>query len=203
MGETYHNHKRIVFNGNGYSEEWKKEAKLRGLKNLATTPDALSCMLEKKNIDVFEKYGVFTKNELTARYEIFMDNYCQVLSIEALTMISMIKRKILPAALKYDKELSELISQKRNISMTTSVEEAILNPIADDVSAIFASLAELETAVFNKGSVTETAEKGMYFKNEILFKMEELRKYVDDLETRMPDDIWPVPTYDKIIYSVI
>lgn len=203
VGETYHNHKRIVFNGNGYSEEWKKEAKLRGLKNLATTPDALSCMLEKKNIDVFEKYGVFTKNELTARYEIFMDNYCQVLSIEALTMISMIKRKILPAALKYEKELSELISQKRNISMTTNVEEAILNPIADDVSAIFASLAELETAVSNKGSVTETAEKGMYFKNEILFKMEELRKYVDDLETRMPDDIWPVPTYDKIIYSVI
>ncbi len=203
VGETYAKHKRIVFNGNGYSDEWKQEAERRGLANLASTPEALVHMLDEKNVAVFEKYGVLSRNELAARYEAHMDNYCQVLSIEALTLISMIKRKILPAAMKYENSLAKLIANKREVAMRADVETDLLKKVSDDISTIYSGLEKLEKAVAQKGSVTGTAEKGMYFKNEILGKMEELRAAIDHLETYCPDDVWPVPAYDKLIYSVI
>ena len=203
IGETYKQHKRIVFNGNGYSKEWEEEAKLRGLHNLKTTPDALATLLQKKNIDVFEKYGVFTENELTARYEVLLENYCKVIAIEALTMVSMVSRKILPSTLRYEKELAELIASKRSIGLSTETEDKIISQIASGIKDIYNFLSELESVISKKPNGCIDLECAMYYKNVILSSMQKLREAVDDIERICSCDYWPVPTYSELIYSVI
>ncbi len=203
VGKTYREHSRIVYEGNGYSNEWKEEASRRGLHNLPTTPDALSKMLEPKNIEVFSKYGVYSKAELSARHEIFMDNYCQVLAIEGLTMVSMVRRKILPAVLHYEEELTRLVKNKKELGLVAQPEHEILEKIAELTTALYTKLHTLEEELENRKNHDRTNEKGQYYKNVILGGMNALRETVDTLETLLPADLWPVPTLAQIIYSVI
>ena len=203
VGKTYREHSRIVYEGNGYSDEWKEEASRRGLHNLPTTPDALSKMLEPKNIEVFSKYGVYSKAELSARHEIFMDNYCQVLAIEGLTMVSMVRRKILPAVLRYEEELTRLVMNKKELGLISQPEHEILGKIAELTTALYTRLHTLEEELEHRKDHERTNEKGQYYKNVILGGMNALRETVDALETLLPADLWPVPTLAQIIYSVI
>lgn len=202
IGETYRDHKRIIFNGNGYSKEWEIEAQKRGLHNLRTTPEALATMLEDKNIEVFKRHGVYSENEIHARYEIFMQNYCQIIGIEALTMTSMIGREIIPAALSYQKKLSDLINSKAVIGISTSTEQTILNKLANYTDSIYERLQVLESATEKRLEVVGTAERGNYYKDELLGNMNKLREVVDSLEKIMPAELWPIPTYAEMLYSV-
>lgn len=203
VGKTYREHSRIVYEGNGYSNEWKEEASRRGLHNLPTTPDALSKMLEPKNIEVFSKYGVYSKAELSARHEIFMDNYCQVLAIEGLTMVSMVRRKILPSVLRYEENLMQLIKNKKELELIAQPESEILAEISELTASLYTKLHTLEKELENRKTHEKTNEKGQYYKNVILGGMNALRETVDNLESLLPADLWPVPTYAQMIYSVI
>lgn len=204
IAETYKQHKRIIFNGNGYSDEWEREAERRGLHNLKTTPDALDAMLDRKNIEVFEKYGVYNEEELRARYEIFNENYCKVIGIEALTMASMIRRKILPSVLEYQKSIAELIETKTQISFDCSTEKDILKSISENTKLMYTHLEELEKFIAQKdGSFTDEHAKSQFYKDSLLGNMEKLRTVVDKLESEVSSDYWPVPTYAEMLYSVI
>ena len=203
VGETYLNHKRIIFNGNGYSKEWEIEAKKRGLHNLKTTPDALDKMLDKKNIEVFEKYGIYTEAEIRARYEIYIENYCKVISIEALTLADMTKRKLLPAVLEYQNSLATLVKNKRAISIEDSVETKILKDITELTGKMFECLEKLEDVIKHKDDERNDRDKSYYFSDSILKTMEKLRVIIDELESKVAADYWPVPTYAEMLYSVI
>ena len=203
VGETYLNHKRIIFNGNGYSKEWEIEAEKRGLHNLKTTPDALDKMLDKKNIEVFEKYGIYTEAEIRARYEIYIENYCKVISIEALTLADMTKRKLLPAVLEYQNSLATLVKNKRAISIEDSVETKILKDITELTGKMFECLEKLEDVIKHKDDERNDRDKSYYFSDSILKTMEKLRVIIDELESKVAADYWPVPTYAEMLYSVI
>ncbi len=203
VAKTYKNHKRIIFNGNGYSKEWEEEAAKRGLHNLKTTPDAIHTMLEPKNIEVFEKYGVYTEEEIRARHEIYLENYCKVIAIEALTMASMIRRKIIPAVLEYQKTLSELIASKTSIGIDCSTEKEILTSITEDTKLAFSKLITLENALEKRETIEEIQEKSEFYKSELLGNVEALREVVNKLEASVSADYWPVPTYSEMLYSVI
>ncbi len=202
IGETYAAHKRIIFNGNGYSKEWEVEAEKRGLHNLRSTPDALATMLDPKNIEVFKKHGVYSENEMYARYEIFMQNYCQIIGIEALTMCSVIGREILPAAFNYQKKLADLINSKTSAGFTANTEREIIKKISEYTDSIYNILQTLEAATEKRLTITETAERGTYYKENLLDNMNKLRDVVDTLENVMPAELWPVPTYAEMLYSV-
>ena len=203
VADTYRNHKRIIFNGNGYSKEWEIEAEKRGLHNLKTTPEALDRMLDKKNVEVFERFGIYTEAEIRARYEIHIENYCKVISIEALTMASMIRRKILPAILEFQNSIASLVKTKKDIGIDNSIEENILKEISSLTSKMYEKLEILEDAIKHKDDERTDREKSYYFSETILKSMEELRAVVDQLETKVADDYWPVPTYAELLYSVI
>ena len=159
-------------------------------------------MLEDKNIEVFKRHGVYSENEIHARYEIFMQNYCQIIGIEALTMTSMIGREIIPAALSYQKKLSDLINSKAVIGISTITEQTILNKLANYTDSIYERLQVLESATEKRLEVVGTAERGNYYKDELLGNMNKLREVVDSLEKIMPAELWPVPTYAEMLYSV-
>lgn len=196
-------HKRIIFNGNGYSKEWEQEAECRGLANLKTTPDALERLLDDKNIRVFSRFNVFTKQELQARYEIFMENYCTTIRIEALTMVDLVKKKIVGAVLGYEKELSELLLNKQELGIECQTERNLLTKIAYLADEMAIRLGVLEDSIDGIKNLSETAEMGKYFKDSIVSSMNELRETVDELETLVDAKYWPLPTYNDMLFSVL
>lgn len=196
-------HKRIIFNGNGYSKEWEQEAERRGLANLKTTPDALERLLDDKNIRVFSRFNVFTKQELQARYEIFMENYCTTIRIEALTMVDLVKKKIVGAVLGYEKELSELLLNKQELGIECQTERNLLTKIAYLADEMAIRLGVLEDSIDGIKNLSGTAEMGKYFKDSIVSSMNELRETVDELETLVDAKYWPLPTYNEMLFSVL
>lgn len=196
-------HKRIIFNGNGYSKEWEEEAKRRGLSNLKTTPDALEHLLDDKNIRVFDRFNVFTKQELEARYEIFMENYCTTIRIEALTMADLVKKKVIGSVLSYEKDLSQLLINKKQLGIECQTEQNLLTEIAYLSDEMSLRLETLENSIDGIKNLNQTAEKGKYFKENIVVSMSELRETVDKLETLVDSKYWALPTYSEILYSVL
>ena len=210
--ETIKSHKRIIFNGNSYSEEWKKEAEKRGLLNLKTTVDALPKFIEKKNAELFVKHNVFTDAELQSRYEILLEVYCKTIHIEALTMIDMIKNSIIPSSISYQGELADVLLKKRALKLAVSylsgapVEEKLLGKIDSTTDIIYRKLEELENALpgtevfenHNGGAL----KQAQYYRNKIFNIMSELRVFVDELETLTAKKHWAFPTYGEILYSV-
>ena len=201
--KTIKEHKRIIFNGNGYSEEWVKEAAKRGLMNLKSTPEALAHLCDKKNADVLKKHGVFTDVELKSRYEIYNENYVKIINIEALTMIDMVKKMYLPTASRYAKELADAIVSKDSIggSVDQSFEMDLVKKVSALTGSIYAKLKTLESAVAS-APAGETGEISTYYRNVVFTAMCELRANVDELEGYVPGDEWPVPSYGELLYSV-
>jgi len=203
--KTYSEHKRIIFNGNNYSDEWVTEAQKRGLSNLKTTVDALPKYIEKKSIELFEKHHVLTGAEISSRYEIMMESYCKTLHIEALTMIDMVKGDIIPACMDYQSELIDLLRQKKAYSgsLDCSLEEHFLENISKLSSSLLKKLVALENAVLESSIEREILEQATFFRDKVFTAMSELRVVVDELETMVAKKHWPIPTYAEILYSII
>ena len=197
-------HKRIIFNGNGYGEEWIEEAKRRGLSNLRSTVDALPVFVSKKSVDLFTKNGVYTESEMMARYDILLENYYKTLNIEALTMISMVKNDIMGAACSYQRSLAETISAKKAAitAISCEKEEAMLVKASDLTSGLAAGLKKLEEDVDKESVYEDVYDLAKYNRDVIFEDMGKLREVVDELETLVPKEIWPYPTYGEILYSV-
>ena len=197
-------HKRIIFNGNGYSEDWVKEAEKRGLKNLKSTVDALPAFIDKKAIDVFTKHNVFTEQELYSRYDIQLENYYKVIDIEALTMDAMVKKNIMAAANDYQYSLAETINAKAatGLSIDYSVEKKRLEQASKLTYDMDERLEKLEADIEKAKALEDTYELAKFHHDVIFADMSELREVVDELETVVPSDIWPYPTYGEILYSV-
>lgn len=201
--KTIREHKRIIFNGNNYADEWVVEAQKRGLSNLKTTVDALPKFIEEKNVDVFQKHHVFTKAEVDSRYEIFMEGYCKIIQIEALTAIDMVKGKIIPACIEYQNELAKLIRQKKACGeYDASLEGYLLDNISRLSASLLKKLTALESALLKVREEQDILAQGKFCRDNIFVAMSELRLIVDELETIVARKYWPFPTYEELLYSV-
>ena len=202
--KTIKEHKRIIFNGNGYDDAWVKEAEKRGLLNLKSTPEALKHFTDQKNRDLFKKHGVFSDTEINSRFEIQNDNYSKIINIEALTMIDMVKKMYLPVASAYSKELADTIIAKKNAvsSVEDTYEAELLKKISQLTSVIYSKVQTLEKAVVEVKNIEGASEIAMFYKETVFAAMNELRANVDELEGFVPSEKWPVPSYGEMLFSV-
>ena len=201
---TIKQHKRIIFNGNGYDEAWTKEAQKRGLLNLRTTPDALPYLLHEKNIELFTCHKVFSETELRSRFEILLENYCKIINIEALTMLDMTKKDILPAVSTYTGELADAAMAKKSLiaSIDCSYETETVERLSKLTAEAYANTKALEKAVEELKSIEGTYETALYCKNSVIKAMESLREAVDELETITSAEYWPYPSYGDLLFGV-
>ena len=204
--EVIRTHKRIIFNGNGYDEAWIHEAEARGLCNYPTTADCLPCYIAPKNIALFEKYRVYSEAEMRSRYEIYLQNYAKVLHIEAHTMVSMAQKDILPAALRYGRELAETILAKRTALPGVScanTEEALLGDVNALTDSLAYCLSALRIALDEADNALHTAQtRADYYRDTVIPAMEALREAADGLEVLVAKDLWPFPSYGDMLFSV-
>jgi glutamine synthetase len=201
---TIKNHKRIIFNGNNYSEEWAQEAKRRGLLNLSSTAEALPYFTSEKNIALFMRHKVFTKNEVYSRCELLLENYCRMLNIEALTMLDMARKDILPAVLRYVKDLTDTALNKKQLSLSINCEPetALAEQLSSLCAALFKETEALHLLLEDAKTFDNVEEKAWFFRNSVLSKMEELRVLVDEMEVFTAKNYWPFPTYGDLLFSV-
>lgn len=199
---TIKENQNIIFNGNGYSDEWPVEAEKRGLLNLKSTPEAVPAFLAQKNVDVFSKYGVYTEAELQSRVEILLDEYCKTLNIEALTMIDMAKKEILPAAAKYIKDIAKTAELAKSCGAETVFEEETVKKISALVTEMYKALGTLEADVQKVHSIEDTQEMANFFHDTIFADMGALRVPADKIETLVGKDYWPYPTYSDLLFYV-
>ena len=197
-------HKRIIFNGNGYDDAWIEEAKNRGLLNLKTTPDCLPYMLHKKNIELYTKHGVYSEAEIRAHYEIKNEKYCKYLNIEVLTMIDMAKKDILPCISRQVHELADTIAAKKGVceSIDTTYEETLVKRLSALSGEAFSKVLELEELSKEVKAIKESDAAAVFYKNRIIPLMKELRAAVDEAETLCPSDKWCYPSYGQLLFSV-
>ena len=201
---TFHKHKRIIFNGNNYSDEWVTEAKRRGLSNLKTTVASLPEFVSQKSIELFSRHHVFSESELHSRYEILMEGYCKTLHIEALTMVDMVKREIIPACIAYQNELADLLGRKRAWGeYDSSLEDYLLSSISKLSSCLLKKLTVLESALLESKEERDILSQATFYRDKVFGSMSELRLIVDELETLVANKHWPLPTYAEMLFSVI
>lgn len=200
---TFKEHQRIIFNGNGYDDAWIKEAvETRGLPNLKSTVDAIPHFEDEKAIKLFTKHKVFTEREIHARTEILLENYYKTINIEAHTVAEMVARDYTPAVMKYEKFLCDLIASKKAVGVDSSVEMASAARIASLASVMTAKNAELSDLLTGAAEITDVLDIARYYREKVFEKMNEIRAVVDELETLVAADYWPVPTYGEILFSV-
>jgi len=201
---TIHEHKRIIFNGNNYSDEWVQEAKKRGLSNLRSAVESLPTLISKKSIELFTKHNVLTETELHSRYEIQMEAYCKTVHIEALTLVDMVKGEIIPACLNYQDDLAKLLQRKKACGeYDTSAEEHLLGSIAKLTSSLLKKLSALENTLLESKEEKDIVAHASFYRDKIFTAMAELRLVIDELETLVARKHWPFPTYAQILYSVV
>ncbi len=202
--KTIKEHKRIIFNGNNYAEEWVKEAEKRGLLNLRTTVDALPHYIEPKNIKLFTKHKIFTESEMYSRYEILLENYCKTLHIEGKTMLDMIKKDIIPAVTAYCKELSETALSKKSLCPQVScvTEESMVTILSELSAGVFEKTQKLEAALSHTEQIPDIQAQAESYRDEVIPAMEALRKDADEIESLVGEKYWPYPTYGKMLFSV-
>ena len=197
-------HKRILFNGNGYDDAWVQEAEHRGLLNLKTTPDCVPYYVCPKNIELFTRHRVYTATELKARYEIKLSSYCKVLHIEALTMLDMTQKDILPAVSGYARSLAEAALAKRSLSdtMDVSFETGLATKISRLTAELNGRAASLSTAVTKAEALTDSLEQARFYRDTVFEEMCSLRQVADELETLCSAEYWPYPSYGDLLFSV-
>ena len=201
---TIRDHRRVIFNGNGYSAEWEEEAAKRGLPNKKNTPAALPALIEPKNIALMEEFGVLTKVEMESRYEVEMEHYSKIINIEALTMLEMARKQLLPAVNSYMSELANTAASKLAVSENISVrsETKTLTKLSADADAMSDAVDTLQDAVDASKALPTEAEKAVAFHDNVLPAMDALRAAADDAETICGEDYWPLPSYSKMLYYV-
>ncbi|MDD6269090.1 MAG: glutamine synthetase III [Oscillospiraceae bacterium] len=195
-------HKRIIFNGNGYSEEWVEEAKRRGLPIYRTTVDAVPHYADKKNVELLEKFGIFTESQIHSRIDILLERYSKTINIESLTMIDMAKKKFIPASLSYCKELCDGISVKAGLGICSDVERSLAEKITALAGEAYVLVQELEEKTAAASAHADIQEMATAYRDDVVTAMEKLRSCVDKLEVMLPSDKWPVPAYSDMIFNV-
>ena len=201
---TIRDHRRVIFNGNGYTAEWEEEAAKRGLPNKKNTPAALPALIEPKNIALMEDFGVLTKVEMESRYEVEMEHYSKIINIEALTMLEMARKQLLPAVNAYMSEVANTAASKLAVSESISVrsETKTLGRLSADADAMSDAIDTLQDAVDAAKALPSESEKAVAFHDNVLPAMDALRAAADDAETICGEDYWPLPSYSKMLYYV-
>ena len=202
--ETFAAHLRIIFDGNGYSEDWKKEAEKRGLLNLSTSPDAFKLFDDPKNVKLFERHGVMSKIEIESREEILFENYAKTVNIEALTMIEMASRDIIPAVNEYLGDLANTVAAKLSVlpTLNCEAERAILTKLSDLNAKAYADLTVLKEAEAKATAEPDFVKRAELYRDEVIPAMEGLRACVDEMETMTASDYWPLPTYGDMMFRI-
>ena len=205
LKKTIEEHKRIIFNGNGYTDEWVEEAEKRGLYNLKTTPDALPHFIAEKNIELFTKHGIFTKEELFSRYEIWLENYYKTINIESNTLAEMIQKQVIPSVYTYVEKLADTAAAKKSVVADVSVASEValiskLSTLADTMAKDLETLkADTAKALASSDDVLACSKA---YQETVLEDMETLRKSADEAEALIPDELLPNPTYDELLFSI-
>lgn len=202
--KTIREHKRIIFNGNNYSESWVKEAEKRGLLNLKTTVDAVPYFIQPKNVELYTSFGIYSKAEIHARYEIYLENYVKTLNIEALTMLEMIKKQILPAVSSYTRELSETVKLKAELGadVTTEPETELVKKLSSLNLYLYKKSNEIEAKLLELHAVSDIREKAVFMKDIVFPIMQEARAVSDSMESWVSEKYWPFPTYSELLFTV-
>ena len=204
LHDTFAAHQRIIFNGNGYSDEWVAEAKRRGLCNMGNTVDALPAYINEKNVAMFSRHGVLTRDELEARYNIHLENYCKVMTIEGNTLLDMTRRQILPAVSKYSDELATALFHKKNcgISLSAKMEETTLRKLADLSGKLYDTCDALERAISKAPAMDGGIKAACYYRDEVDARRQKASALINQLENITSAQHWPFPTYADILFSV-
>ena len=200
--KTFKEHKRIIFNGNNYSEEWVKEAEKRGLLNLRTTPEALKLFSDKKNVELFARHSIFTESEILSRQEIQYENYVKVINIEALTMVDMIKKDILPAVSEFTGDLIPTYERKKALELPCYYEQSIITRLSVLSDAVYENINELENLTKELKTIEGAENKAFFCSEKIVPLMEKIRVFADECEAQMGAEYWPFPTYGELLYGV-
>ena len=200
--KTLTDHQRIIFNGNGYSGEWPEEAEKRGLLNMRTTPDALPCLLDKKNIDLFEKYHVCSADEMHARYVSKAEQYAKLLNIEANSMVYMTKHMYLPALFDYSGDIATTVATKAELGIAAKAEKKLVQTLTDGIDKITDLVDDLEQKNAAAQGLEDCTEQDNAYRDSVIPAMDELRASVDAMEKVCGHDYWPVPSYNKILFYV-
>ena len=195
-------HKRVIFNGNGYGDEWPIEAEKLGLPNLKSTVDSIECITDPKSIELFTKFGVYTEVELHARKEINYENYSKTINIEALTAADMAKTEILPAVMKFGKDLCDIIASKKAVGIEPTVETALAAKVNALTAALSEKANELSDSIVKAHAVEGAREMAKFYREVVFANMQSLRAVADELETIVGEDYWPFPTYDELLFNV-
>jgi glutamine synthetase len=201
--ETIQKHQRVIFNGNNYSEEWIVEAKKRGLPNIQNTVDAIATITAEKNLVLMEKHGVLSRVEMESRSEINYETYIKTVNIEALTMIEMSRRQILPAVIGYRADLASSISSILAVDGNADVEKALFDQISTSLMSFNANLAKLEKNLKTAAGLHgDTRKQAVAYRDMVFKTMDDLRKDADMLETMVDAEYWPMPTYSKLLFNI-
>lgn len=197
-------HKKVIFNGNGYSSEWISEAKKRGLYNLVSTPECLPYFTTDRSVELFTKHHIFTKEEIFSRYEILLENYAKTIGIEARTMIEMLTKDFLPAVSLYSGQTARNAASKKTLlpGLSTVSEETLVNKLTDAYTKISEGTEELKELTEKAASMEQMQQAADFCQKELLTKMQQIRQIVDETEALLPDSVLPYPTYDQLLFSI-
>ena len=205
LRETITKHKRILFSGNGYDEAWRVEAQKRGLSNYRSSDEAIPHLLDEKNVRMLSSLGIYSETELRSRCEIMLENYCKQINIEALTMIEMVRRDILPAVIGFAGELSDTVNAKKKAcpELCCGAETALLRKISALTDCLYDKCEALDNAVMAVKELPENfASRAKAYRRTVFAGMNELRAVADELETMVSKQAWPYPSYGRLLYRV-
>ena len=195
-------HKRIIYNGDGYSHEWEQEAANRGLKNIKNSVDAFECLKDSKNIEMLTELNIFNEVEINSRYEISLENYCKKMNVEALTAIKMVNNQIYPAAIGYLNKISNTANSLKLVNIDNNYLLEDISELSELIKNMKASINELENEVINMKGIKDFKERAVYIKDNIIKVMNSLRKIVDEVESKVDFKDWPIPTYVDLLFSI-
>ena len=195
-------HQRIIFNGNGYSDEWVEEAARRGLPNIKSMIEAAQTITTEKAVKLFEKFGIFTRVELESREEIIYETYAKSINIEALTMIDMAGKQIIPAVIRYTKVLADTVNAVKTAGADATIQDALLTEVGEKLAAMQTALDKLKKAEKEASAIGDAKEQAFFYKDTVRAVMDELRAPADELEMIVDKEYWPIPTYGELMFEI-
>jgi glutamine synthetase len=193
-------HKRIIYNGDNYVSEWTEEAQARGLPNIRSTPESVGTIMDKENVELFSKHGVLTKAELHARTDILYEIYSKSINIEALTMLHMAKRQILPAVATYSGRLASIVVEINNVGMSVNTQKAMLEKVCELISLLSSNIDKLEKVLAAVADIKDVPKRATGYNKQVVPAMQAVRQAADELEKIVDKDLWPLPTYAEMLF---
>jgi len=193
-------HRKIIFNGDNYTDEWVEDAERRGLPNIRSTVTSLETIMDKDNVAIFKKHGVLTEAELHARTEILLEAYSMSINIEAMTMLNIAKRQILPACIEYSSSLGDAVCSVSNAGVDAGTQKDMLKDVCNLITTMKKNISQLEKAATKAGKIADAIKQARLYRDQIIPAMEVLREVADKLETVVDAELWPIPTYAEMLF---